>query len=86
MFYLARADADKMAHQAQVLWSACQALYRSIKAGCAGLDWKNQLRPLIPEIMAVQKAAGISFMPHKKKKPPRTQSKQNKFNLKVHFS
>lgn len=47
-----------MAHQAQVLWSACQALYRSIKAGCPGVPWKDQIRPLEPEVTAVTKAAG----------------------------
>lgn len=56
--FIARAEADKMAHQAQVLWSACQALYRSIKAGCPGVPWKEQIRPLEPEITAVTKAAG----------------------------
>ncbi|XP_071050130.1 MICOS complex subunit Mic60 isoform X2 [Onthophagus taurus] len=53
----ARTEADKAAHQAQVLWSACQALYKSIKVGCPGLPWTDQLRPLEPEITAVESAA-----------------------------
>ncbi|XP_017777213.1 PREDICTED: MICOS complex subunit Mic60 [Nicrophorus vespilloides] len=53
----ARADADKTAHQAQVLWSACQALFRSVKAGCPGVAWMDQLRPLEAEIHAVKSAA-----------------------------
>ncbi|XP_074027023.1 MICOS complex subunit Mic60 isoform X1 [Leptinotarsa decemlineata] len=50
-------DADQTSKQAQVLWSACQALLRAIKAGCPGLPWKDQIRPLEPEIVAVEKAA-----------------------------
>ncbi|KAJ8942754.1 hypothetical protein NQ314_009965 [Rhamnusium bicolor] len=50
-------DADEAARQAQVLWSACQALLRAIKAGCPGLAWKDQIRPLEPEITAVKRAA-----------------------------
>ncbi|CAG9829577.1 unnamed protein product [Diabrotica balteata] len=49
--------ADAASRQAQVLWSACQSLLRAIKAGCPGLSWKEQIRPLEPEITAVQKAA-----------------------------
>lgn len=56
--FIERADTEKIARKAQVLWSACQALYRSIRAGCPGREWKNQIRPLEPEITAVQKAAG----------------------------
>lgn len=48
-----------MARKAQVLWSACQALYRSLKAGCPGRDWKEQVRPLEPELIAVESAAGL---------------------------
>lgn len=48
-----------MARNAQVLWSACQALYRSLKSGCPGRDWKDQIRPLNPELTAVEKAAGL---------------------------
>lgn len=50
-------NADAASRQAQVLWSACQALLRAIKAGCPGLSWKDQIRPLDPEITAVEKAA-----------------------------
>ncbi|XP_057664524.1 MICOS complex subunit Mic60 isoform X1 [Diorhabda carinulata] len=50
-------NADAASRQAQVLWSACQALLRAIKAGCPGLSWKDQIRPLEPEISAVEKAA-----------------------------
>lgn len=57
-FFKARAESDKISKQAQVLWSASQALYRSLKASCPGLSWRQQLRPLQPEITAVAKAAG----------------------------
>lgn len=57
--FVARAEADQAARQAQVLWSACQALFRSVKAGCPGVPWQNQLRPLTAEIKAVKKAAGL---------------------------
>nr|CAH7745668.1 unnamed protein product [Callosobruchus chinensis] len=50
-------DADEASRQAQVLWSACQALLRAIKAGCPGIPWKDQIRPLEPELKAVEKAA-----------------------------
>lgn len=61
IFLPARADADNMARKAQVLWSACQALFRSLKAGCPGREWKLQIRPLDPEISAVERAAGKLF-------------------------
>ncbi|KAI4462088.1 mitofilin [Holotrichia oblita] len=54
-----RNNIDKDAHQAQVLWAACQALYRAVKIGCPGFPWSEQLRPLDPEIKAVKLAAGI---------------------------
>ncbi|RZC39111.1 mitochondrial inner membrane protein [Asbolus verrucosus] len=54
----ARDAADKAAKQSQVLWAACQALLRAIKTGCPGIPWKDQLRPLSPEITLVKKAAG----------------------------
>jgi hypothetical protein len=54
----ARDAADKAAKQSQVLWAACQALLRAIKTGCPGIPWKDQLRPLSPEITLVRKAAG----------------------------
>lgn len=53
----ARNDADQSSKQAQVLWSACQALIRAIRAGCPGVPWKDQIRPLEPEVNAVVKAA-----------------------------
>ncbi|CAH0556122.1 unnamed protein product [Brassicogethes aeneus] len=53
----AKADNDAMAKRAQVLWSAAQALLRSLRSTCAGQPWKDQLRPLNPEIKAIQKAA-----------------------------
>ncbi|XP_008198305.1 MICOS complex subunit Mic60 isoform X2 [Tribolium castaneum] len=55
--FKARDAADKAAKQSQVLWAACQALLRAIKTGCPGIPWKDQLRPLSPEITLVQKAA-----------------------------
>ncbi|XP_044267340.1 MICOS complex subunit Mic60 isoform X1 [Tribolium madens] len=55
--FKARDAADKAAKQSQVLWAACQALLRAIKSGCPGIPWKDQLRPLSPEITLVQKAA-----------------------------
>ncbi|KAL1490933.1 hypothetical protein ABEB36_011602 [Hypothenemus hampei] len=53
----AKNDADASSKQAQVLWSACQSLLRAIRAGCPGLAWKDQIRPLEPEISAVVRAA-----------------------------
>lgn len=53
----ARNDADASSKQAQVLWSACQSLLRAIRAGCPGIPWKDQIRPLDPEINAVVRAA-----------------------------
>ncbi|KAK9736949.1 Mitochondrial inner membrane protein [Popillia japonica] len=52
-----RNNVDKDAHQAQVLWAACQSLYRAVKSGCPGFPWTEQLRPLDPEIKAVKLAA-----------------------------
>lgn len=60
VYFLARLEADKVARQSQALWSACQALYRSVRAGCPGISWKHQLRPLTPEITAIKKAACTS--------------------------
>ncbi|XP_030768295.1 MICOS complex subunit Mic60-like isoform X2 [Sitophilus oryzae] len=53
----ARNDADASSKQAQVLWSACQSLLRAVRAGCPGIPWKDQIRPLEPEINAVVRAA-----------------------------
>lgn len=61
IFSVEKNDADQSSKQAQVLWSACQALLSAIKSGCPGLPWKDQLRPLEPEITAVKYAAGIAI-------------------------
>ncbi|KRT79302.1 hypothetical protein AMK59_8514 [Oryctes borbonicus] len=53
----ARSELDKAVHQSQVLWAACQSLYRAVKAGCPGFPWNEQLRPLNPEIKAIKLAA-----------------------------
>ncbi|ERL92768.1 hypothetical protein D910_10076 [Dendroctonus ponderosae] len=53
----ARNDADASSKQAQVLWSACQSLLRAIRTGCPGIAWKDQIRPLEPEINAVVRSA-----------------------------
>lgn len=58
VLFVEKANQDASEKRAQVLWSACQALIRSLKAGCPGQNWRDQLRPLNPEISAVQKAAG----------------------------
>lgn len=61
-------DADQSSRQAQVLWSACQALLSAIKSGCPGLAWKDQLRPLEPEITAVKYAAGKTVLRNSSRK------------------
>ncbi|CAH1114045.1 unnamed protein product [Psylliodes chrysocephalus] len=48
---------EEAAKQGQVLWSACQSLLGALTIGCPGLTWKDQIRPLDPEIRAVEKAA-----------------------------
>ncbi|KAJ6638910.1 MICOS complex subunit Mic60 [Pseudolycoriella hygida] len=53
----ARADADRMVHQAQSLWSACQALWASVKSGEPGTPWQLKLRPLASEVSSISKAA-----------------------------
>lgn len=53
-----RVEADKMAHQSQVLWSACQALHRAVKTSVPGVAWADQMKPLEAEIDAIKKAAG----------------------------
>lgn len=45
-------------HQAQSLWSACQALWSSVRTGEPGIAWQNRLRPLASEVSAVSKAGG----------------------------
>ncbi|GLV41965.1 mitofilin [Carabus blaptoides fortunei] len=52
-----RVEADKIAHQSQVLWSACQALHRAVKTTVPGMVWKEQVKPLNAEIEAIKKAA-----------------------------
>lgn len=62
---VARADADRQVHQAQALWSACSALWSSMRTVDSKQTWQNQLRPLKSEVEAVRKASGeyrtISF-------------------------
>lgn len=53
----ARADADRMVHQAQSLWSACQALWASLKSGEPGVSWQLKLRPLGSEVSSISSAA-----------------------------
>ncbi|XP_025835941.1 MICOS complex subunit Mic60 isoform X2 [Agrilus planipennis] len=53
----AQQNQERITRKAQTLWGACQALYRSLKSGCPGLPWHQQLRPLKAEVTAVQKAA-----------------------------
>jgi len=52
-----RAENDKHARQAQLLWSACQSLHRRLKTSTPGVPWQQQLRPLRLEIENVDKAA-----------------------------
>jgi len=58
---LARAEAERSAHQAQALWAACQALWASVRTGEPGVNWRNKLRPLKNEIFAISKVAGKYF-------------------------
>ncbi|XP_066999277.2 MICOS complex subunit Mic60 [Anabrus simplex] len=53
----ARASADRNAHQAQLLWSACQALHSSISYSVSDKPWEDQLRPLESEVNSIKKAA-----------------------------
>ncbi|XP_015437130.1 PREDICTED: MICOS complex subunit Mic60 isoform X1 [Dufourea novaeangliae] len=53
----ARMDAEKGASNAQILWSACQALARAVKTTPLGVCANEAIRPLEPEIKAVTKAA-----------------------------
>lgn len=57
LYFSARADADRMVHQAQSLWSACQALWASVKSGEPGTSWQLKLRPLASEVSAISNAA-----------------------------
>ncbi|XP_033322346.1 inner membrane mitochondrial protein mitofilin isoform X2 [Megalopta genalis] len=53
----ARIEEERGASNAQILWSACQALARAVKATPAGTCADKAIRPLEPEIKAVTKAA-----------------------------
>lgn len=53
----ARADADRQVHQAQALWSACSALWSSMRTVDTSQSWQHQLRPLKAEVEAVRKAS-----------------------------
>lgn len=46
-----------MVHQSQALWSACQALWSSVRSGEPGVSWKHKLRPLAGEVAAVGRSA-----------------------------
>nr|XP_012220441.1 PREDICTED: MICOS complex subunit Mic60 isoform X4 [Linepithema humile] len=53
----ARMEEEKGASNAQILWSACQALARAVKVAPPGAPKDKAIRPLEPEIKAVCKAA-----------------------------
>ncbi|XP_033361925.1 MICOS complex subunit Mic60 isoform X7 [Bombus vosnesenskii] len=53
----ARMEEERGASNAQILWSACQALARAVKSAPAGAPVEEVIRPLEPEIKAVTKAA-----------------------------
>lgn len=57
-FRLARADTDRMVQQAQSLWSACQALWASVRTGDPAVSWQHKLRPLASEVSAISRSAG----------------------------
>ncbi|XP_008207246.1 MICOS complex subunit Mic60 isoform X2 [Nasonia vitripennis] len=52
-----RLDAEKDASEAQLMWGACQALVRAVKAAPPGTSPEKAVRPLDPEIKAIVKAA-----------------------------
>lgn len=56
--FAARSDADRQVHQAQALWSACSALWASMRAADPQVPWQEQLRPLNNEVEAVKRASG----------------------------
>lgn len=56
--FAARTDADRQVHQAQALWSACSALWASMRTVDTKQPWQKQLRPLKAEVEAVRKASG----------------------------
>lgn len=53
----AHIEEKKGASNAQILWSACQALSRAVKVAPPGISMDEIIRPLEPEIQAVCKAA-----------------------------
>ncbi|XP_066586355.1 MICOS complex subunit Mic60 isoform X2 [Prorops nasuta] len=53
----ARIEEEKGVTNAQILWSACQALARAIKSSPPGKSAEDCIRPLEPEIQAVRRAA-----------------------------
>ncbi|XP_046383947.1 MICOS complex subunit Mic60 isoform X2 [Ischnura elegans] len=54
----ARVQDDENAHRAQLLWTACQALLRAIKAGPpSSLPWEDRLKPLKKEVAAIHASA-----------------------------
>lgn len=52
-----RLNAEKDASGAQLMWGACQALGRAVKAAPPGTSPEKSVRPLEPEIKAIVKAA-----------------------------
>ncbi|XP_071455132.1 MICOS complex subunit Mic60 [Hetaerina americana] len=54
----ARVEDDENAHRAQLLWTACQALLRALKAGPpSSLPWEDRLKPLKAEVEAIHASA-----------------------------
>ncbi|XP_024887552.1 MICOS complex subunit Mic60 isoform X4 [Temnothorax curvispinosus] len=53
----ARMEEEKGASNVQILWAACQALARTVKAAPPGALKDKAIKPLEPEIKAVSKAA-----------------------------
>ncbi|XP_071626759.1 MICOS complex subunit Mic60 isoform X4 [Temnothorax longispinosus] len=53
----ARMEEEKGASNVQILWAACQALARTVKAAPPGAPKDKAIKPLEPEIKAVSKAA-----------------------------
>lgn len=57
----ARAELNEAAKSSQKLWLACQSLRQAIKVGEPDASsWEAQLRPLQPEMKAIEAAAGTS--------------------------
>lgn len=52
-----RMEEERGASNAQILWSACQALARAVKSAPPGAHAEVVIRPLEQEIKAVTKAA-----------------------------